>query len=143
VHKIAPFQHSIQNHAALIDYAPACSSDLQGAKCTKISARGSACFRKEIFAPRMARVLLTQQPEILLELRRMKAALVLSIMILAPVGHAANAAQFDSFDYSDVSVISVAPRASTVRPFVMAIFTKEQRQRIAAAAFKKSAIAAR
>jgi hypothetical protein len=73
----------------------------------------------------------------------MKAALVLSIMILAPVGHAANAAQFDSRDYSDISVISVTPRSSTVKPFVMAIFTKEQRQRLAAAAFKKSAIAAR
>jgi len=73
----------------------------------------------------------------------MKAALVLSIMILAPVGHAANAAQFDSRDYSDISVISVTPRNTTAKPFVMAIFTKEQRQRLAAAAFKKSAIAAR
>ena len=73
----------------------------------------------------------------------MKAALVLSIMILAPVGHAANAAQFDSVDYSDVSVISVAPRTSAVKPFVMAVFTKEQRQRVAAAALKKTAVAAR
>jgi hypothetical protein len=66
----------------------------------------------------------------------MKAALVLSIMILAPVGHAANAAQFDS---SDISVVSVTPRNAAVKPFVMAIFTKEQRQRIATAALKKSA----
>ena len=73
----------------------------------------------------------------------MKAALVLSIMILAPVGHAASAAQFDSPGYSDVSVISVTPRTSSVKPFVMAVFTKEQRQRIAAAALKKNAIAAR
>jgi hypothetical protein len=69
----------------------------------------------------------------------MKAALVLSIMISATVGHAANAAQFDSRDYSDVSVVSVTPRRATVKPFVMAVFTKEQRQRIAAAALKKSA----
>jgi len=70
----------------------------------------------------------------------MKAALVLSIMILAPVGHAANAAQFGSSDYSDVSVISVTPRTSAVRPFVMAVFTKEQRQRVAAATLKKTAL---
>ena len=69
----------------------------------------------------------------------MKAALVLSIMILAPVGHAANAAPFDSSGYSDVSVISVTPRTSAIKPFVMAVFTKEQRQRVAAAALKKSA----
>jgi hypothetical protein len=69
----------------------------------------------------------------------MKAVLVLSIMILAPVGHAANAAQFDSSDLSDISVISVTPRNAAVKPFVMAIFTKEQRQRIAA--LKKNASA--
>ncbi len=69
----------------------------------------------------------------------MKAALVLSIMILAPVGHAANAAQFDSSGYADVSVVSVTPRSAAVKPFVMAVFTKEQRQRIAAAALKKTA----
>jgi hypothetical protein len=66
----------------------------------------------------------------------MKTAIFLSIMILAPVGHAANAAQFDS---SDISVISVTPRNAAIKPFVMAVFTKEQRQRIAAAALKKSA----
>jgi hypothetical protein len=69
----------------------------------------------------------------------MKTALVLSIMILAPVGHAANAAQFDSSDLSDISVVSVTPRNAAIKPFVMAVFTKEQRQRIAAAALKKSA----
>ena len=73
----------------------------------------------------------------------MKAALVLSIMSLALVGHAANAAQFDSSDYSDVSVISVTPRTSAVKPFVMAVFTKEQRQRVAAAALRKNAVATR
>jgi hypothetical protein len=69
----------------------------------------------------------------------MKAALVLSILILSPVGQAANAAQFDSAGYADISVISVTPRSAAVKPFVMAVFTKEQRQRVAAAAFKKSA----
>ena len=68
----------------------------------------------------------------------MKTAIFLSIMILAPVGHAANAAQFDSSDLSDISVISVTPRNAAIKPFVMAVFTKEQRQRIAAA-LKKSA----
>ena len=69
----------------------------------------------------------------------MKTALVLSIMILAPVGHAANAAQFDSSDLSDISVVSVTPRNPAVKPLVMAVFTKEQRQRMVAAASKKSA----
>ena len=87
--------------------------------------------------------MLTYQTDIFVELCGMKAALVLSIMILAPAGHAANAAQFNSSDYTDVSVISVTPRTSVVKPFVMAVFTKEQRQRVAAAALKKNAIAAR
>ena len=71
----------------------------------------------------------------------MKTAIFLSIMILTPAGHAANAAQFDSSDLSDISVVSVTPRNPAVKPFVMAVFTKEQRQRMAAAAFKKSASA--
>src|SRR5436853_7033488 len=104
-------------------------------------ARAEVAVSEKKFLPgSMARILLTHQTEILVELCGMKAALVLSIMILAPVGHAANAAQFDSSDYSDVSVISVTPRTSAVRPFVMAIFTKEQRQRVAAATLKKTAL---
>jgi len=70
----------------------------------------------------------------------MKTAIVLSLMILAPTGYAANAAQFDASNYSDIEVISVRPRTATVKPFVMAIFTQEQRQRMAIAAFKKSAL---
>ena len=69
----------------------------------------------------------------------MKTAIVLSLIILAPIGHAANAAQFDTSNYSDIEVISVRPRTTTAKPFVMAIFTQEQRQRLAAAAFKNSA----
>ena len=69
----------------------------------------------------------------------MKTTLILTIVILATVSHAANAAEFDSRGYSDISVISVTPRAGSIKPFVMAIFTKEQRQRVAAAASKKRA----
>jgi hypothetical protein len=71
----------------------------------------------------------------------MKTAIVLSLMILAPIGHAANAAQFDASNYADFEVISVTPRTTAVKPFVMAIFTEEQRQRMAIAEFKKSALA--
>jgi len=69
-----------------------------------------------------------------------KTAIVLSLMILAPTGHAANAAQFDTPNYSDIEVISVRPRTTTVKPFVMAIFTQEQRQRMAIAASQKNAL---
>jgi len=71
----------------------------------------------------------------------MKTAIFLSLMILAPIGHAANAAQFDTFNYADFEVISVRPRTTPVKPFVMAIFTQEQRQRMAIAELKKSALA--
>jgi hypothetical protein len=70
----------------------------------------------------------------------MKTAIFLSLIILAPIGHAANAAQFDTSNYSDFEVISVRPRTTTVKPFVMAIFTQEQRQRMAIAASQKSAL---
>jgi hypothetical protein len=68
----------------------------------------------------------------------MKAALVLSLMILVPTGHAASAAQRDVSDYADIDVVSVAPRSSAVKPYVLAIFTKEQQQRLAAASARKS-----
>ena len=58
-------------------------------------------------------------------------------MILAPIGHTANAAQFDPANYSALEVISVRPRTTTLKPFVMAIYTQEQRQRMAIAAFQK------
>jgi hypothetical protein len=73
----------------------------------------------------------------------MKKTLVLMLMILAPVGHAACAAPFDSSNYSDVSVVSATPRSFAIKPFVMAIYTKEQRERVAAAAFKKTELAAK
>jgi hypothetical protein len=73
------------------------------------------------------------------ELHAVKTAIVLSLMILAPIGHAAHAAQFDTSNYSGIEVISVTPRTTSVKPFVMAIFTQEQRQRLAAATFKNSA----
>ena len=70
----------------------------------------------------------------------MKAAVILSFIIFAPIGHAANAAQFDTPNYSDFEVISVRPRTTIVKPFVMAIFTEEQRQRMAVAASQKNAL---
>jgi len=73
----------------------------------------------------------------------MKTAIILSLMILAPIGHAASAAQFDASHYADFEVISVKPRTTTVKPFVMAIFTEEQRQRMAIAEFKKSGFTAK
>ena len=73
----------------------------------------------------------------------MKTAVILSLMILAPLSPAANAAPFDTSQYADFEVISVQPRTIAVKPFVMAIFTQEQRQRMAIAAFKKNALATR
>ena len=71
----------------------------------------------------------------------MKIAIVLSVMILAAIGHAANAAPFDASNYSGFEVISARPRTAPVKPFVMAIFTQEQQQRLAIAASKKSVLA--
>ena len=71
----------------------------------------------------------------------MKALAVLSLMIVASTGYAASAAPLTPSDYSDVDVVSVTPRNPDVKPLVMAIFTKEQQQRIAAAAFKKNVFA--
>jgi hypothetical protein len=65
----------------------------------------------------------------------MKAAMILSLLILAPSGYAASAAPSDS--YFDIDVVSVTPRSPNVKPFVMDIFTKEQQQRLAAASLKK------
>lgn len=71
----------------------------------------------------------------------MKIAIALCLMIFAPIGHAAHAAQFGASNYSDLEVISVTPRTTSVKPYVMAIFTPEQRQRMAVAELKKSALA--
>jgi hypothetical protein len=73
----------------------------------------------------------------------MKTALILSLMILLPTGYAANAAQIDSSDYSDIDVISVAPRNPAIKPFVLAVFTKEQQQRIAATSFPRNQLPAK
>jgi hypothetical protein len=67
----------------------------------------------------------------------MKPFVVLSLMILGSASYAANAADYP--DYSDIEVVSVMPRGSDVKPFVMATLTKEQRERFAVAALKKSA----
>lgn len=69
----------------------------------------------------------------------MKAAMVLSLLILAPTGYAANAAQFDPSGLTDIDVVSVTPRSPGIKPFVMAVFTKEQQQRVAA--LKRQALA--
>lgn len=71
----------------------------------------------------------------------MKASTILGLLILSLSGYAANAAQFEPADYSDIDVVSVTPRSPEVKPFVLAIFTKEQQQRLAAAALKKNAFA--
>jgi hypothetical protein len=68
--------------------------------------------------------------------------LVLSFMIVVSSSYAASAAPLSLSDYSDVGVISVMPRNPAVKPLVMAIFTKEQRQRMAETAFKKNAFVA-
>ena len=72
----------------------------------------------------------------------MKALAVLSLMIVVSSGYAASAAPLTLSDYSDVDVVSVTPRNPDVKPLVMAIFTKEQQERVAAAAFKKNVFAA-
>ena len=72
----------------------------------------------------------------------MKAVAVLSLMIVVSSGYAASAAPLTLSDYSDVDVVSVTPRNPDVKPLVMAIFTKEQQERVAAAAFKKDVFAA-
>jgi hypothetical protein len=68
-----------------------------------------------------------------------KPLVILSLLMIASTGYAANAAESSYADTSDIDVISVVPRSSNIKPFVMAIFTKEQRQRIAATAPKKVA----
>ena len=71
----------------------------------------------------------------------MKTSAVLSLLIIVSSGYAANAAQFTPSDYSDIDVVSVAPRNPDVKPFVMAIFTKDQQQRVAATAKRNVASA--
>ena len=70
----------------------------------------------------------------------MKSSVVLALLIVASTGYAASAAPFDSSGYADIDVVSVTPRSAYVKPYVMAIFTKDQQQRVAA--LKKEALAA-
>ena len=60
----------------------------------------------------------------------MKTLAALSFMIVVSSGYAASAAPLHAPDYSDVDVVSVTPRNPDVKPLVMAIFTKEQQQRV-------------
>jgi hypothetical protein len=66
-------------------------------------------------------------------MQRMKALAAVSLMIVVASGYAASAAPVMPSDYSDIDVVSATPRNPEVKPLVMAIFTKEQQQRVAAA----------
>ena len=69
----------------------------------------------------------------------MKPFAILSLMILGSTSYAANAVDLRYSDTSDIDVVSVTPRSPDVRPLVMATLTKEQQERFAIAALKKSA----
>jgi hypothetical protein len=69
----------------------------------------------------------------------MKSFVVLSVLMIGSSGLAASAAESSYSDFSDIDVVSVAPRNPSVKPFVMATFTKQQLERVAAAAPKKVA----
>ena len=73
----------------------------------------------------------------------MKVSPILSLLILALTCHAANAAALSPSNYSDIDVVSVTPRSPDIKPFVMAILTKEQQRMVSAAGFKKSSFAAK
>ena len=73
----------------------------------------------------------------------MKVSPILSLLILALTCHVANAASLSPSNYSDIDVVSVTPRSPDIKPFVMAILTKEQQQRLAAAAYRGNSLVAR
>ena len=64
----------------------------------------------------------------------MRMPVALSLLMIVMSGYAASAATYPAYD--DITVISVTPRSASTKPFVMAIYTKEQRERVAA--LKKS-----
>ena len=64
----------------------------------------------------------------------MRIPAALGLLMFAMSGYAASAATYPAYD--DITVISVTPRSASTKPFVMAIYTKEQRERVAA--LKKS-----
>lgn len=68
----------------------------------------------------------------------MRMRVALTVLMVFMGGYAASAAEQDNSGYDEITVISVTPRSVSTRPFVMAIFTKEQRERVAAA-LKKDA----
>jgi hypothetical protein len=72
----------------------------------------------------------------------MKASVILCLLILTSSGYAADAAPLTPSEYSDVDVVSVTPRSHDVKPFVMAVYTKEQQERVATAS-RNSGFAAR
>jgi hypothetical protein len=69
----------------------------------------------------------------------MKSFVVLGVLMIASSGFAASAAESHFSDYSDIDVVAVAPRSPSVKPYVMASFTKQQLERVAAAAPKRVA----
>lgn len=85
----------------------------------------------------MARVLLTAKGKTFVERARMKASAILGVLIVALNCHAADANPRS--DYSDIDVVSVTPRNPDTKPFVMAVLTKQQQERFAAATLKKTA----
>ena len=86
---------------------------------------------KTKFNPSHGASFATHKIAIQCERTRMKtSAIFTGLLIFASTGYAANAAPLS--DYSDISVVSVTPRNPNLKPFVMAIFTKEQQERIAA-----------
>jgi len=58
----------------------------------------------------------------------MRLPVALSLLMIVTSGYAANAATYPAYD--DITVISVTPRSASTKPFVMAIYTKEQRERV-------------
>ena len=66
----------------------------------------------------------------------MRVPVALSLLMIVISGYAASAAELANSAYDDITVISVTPRSASTKPFVMATYTKEQRERVAA--LKKS-----
>jgi hypothetical protein len=63
-------------------------------------------------------------------MQRMRMPVALSLLMIVMSGYAASAANYPAYD--DITVISVTPRSASTKPFVMAIYTKEQRDRVEA-----------
>ena len=108
----------------------------------KICPYGKSLYSNIEFRPAHGARLASHKSEAYrLEQTRVKASIILGLLILASGSHATEADQLSG--YYDFDVVSVAPRSRDIKPFVMAILSKEQRQRIAAASFRKNAFAAK